>query len=98
MKAVNIKIPPTLGALSSDELKELTFHAIQGRVGRDVIASILSGRFDTKRKINTVLSLLQQDELISYYLSLSEAGHRIDFSRTYFLYIEPHRGIVTIKQ
>lgn len=98
MIAVNITIPPTLGALSSQELKELTFHAIQGRVGRDVIASILSARLDTKRKVNNTLALLKQDDLISYYLSLSEAKHSIDFSRTFFLHVEPHRGLITIKQ
>lgn len=98
MKAVNIVIPPTLKVLTPDEIKAIAFNAIQGRVGKDVLAVVLASRLDTKRKINNMIASLAQQDLTEFYLSLQEASVDIDYSRTYFLLTESYRNILTVKQ
>ncbi|ANZ48832.1 hypothetical protein BIZ83_gp021 [Erwinia phage vB_EamM_ChrisDB] len=98
MKAVNIVIPPTLTVLAPDEIKAIAFNAIQGRVGKDVLAVVLSGRLDTKRKINNAIASLSTQDLTEFYLALQQAGVGIDYTRTYFLLTESYRSILTVKQ
>ncbi|ANZ49341.1 hypothetical protein FDI85_gp024 [Erwinia phage Machina] len=98
MKAVNIVIPPSLNMFSPEELKAVGFHAIQGRVGKNVLAEVLSERLDTKRKINNVIAAIPQQDLTKFYLDLQAAGATIDYSRTFFLQTELYRRIVTVKQ
>lgn len=98
MKAVNIVIPPTLTVLAPDEIKAIAFNAIQGRVGKDVLAVVLAGRLDTKRKINNVIAGLATSDLTEFYLALQQAGVEIDYSRTYFLITESYRNLLTVKQ
>ncbi|QVW28773.1 hypothetical protein pEaSNUABM8_00276 [Erwinia phage pEa_SNUABM_8] len=98
MKAVNIVIPPTLTILAPDEIKAIAFNAIQGRVGKDVLAVVLSSRLDTKRKINNAIAGLSTHDLTEFYLALQQAGVEIDYTRTYFLLTESYRSILTVKQ
>ncbi|QVW55692.1 hypothetical protein pEaSNUABM9_00111 [Erwinia phage pEa_SNUABM_9] len=98
MKAVNIVIPPTLTVLAPDEIKAIAFNAIQGRVGKDVLAVVLASRLDTKRKINNAIASLSTQDLTEFYLALQQAGVEIDYTRAYFLLTESYRGILTVKQ
>lgn len=98
MKVINIAIPPTLTALAPDEIKAVAFNAIQGRVGKDVLAVVLASRLDTKRKINIVIAGLATQDLAEFYLALQQASVEIDFNRAYFLVTEAYRNILTIKQ
>ncbi|QQO90746.1 hypothetical protein pEaSNUABM42_00261 [Erwinia phage pEa_SNUABM_42] len=98
MKAVNIVIPPSLNMFSPEELRAVALHAIQGRVGKNVLAEVLSVRLDTKRKINNVIAAIPQQDLTNFYLDLQTAGATIDYSRTFFLHTELYRRIVTVKQ
>ncbi|ANZ48554.1 hypothetical protein BIZ78_gp021 [Erwinia phage vB_EamM_Caitlin] len=98
MKAVNIVIPPTLTVLAPDEIKGIAFNAIQGRVGKDVLAVVLASRLDTKRKINNVIAGLSTSDLTEFYLALQQASVEIDYSRTYFLITESYRNVLTVKQ
>lgn len=98
MKAVNIAIPPSLNVLSPEELKVVALNAIQGRVGKDVLSEVLSGRLDTKRKINNVVASISTMELSAFYLDLNAAKATIDYSRTFFLLAELYRRVITVKQ
>ncbi|QVW55225.1 hypothetical protein pEaSNUABM29_00185 [Erwinia phage pEa_SNUABM_29] len=98
MKVVNIAIPPTLRTLTPEELKALAIYAIQGRAGKEVLAEILAGRFDTKRKINNVVAGIHSQDIAQFYCDLKEASVTIDYSRTYFLLTEPYRFSMSIKQ
>lgn len=98
MKVVNIAIPSTLQTLTPDELKALALYAVQERCGRDVLAEILAGRFDTKRKINNIVAGIAQQDIAQFYCDIRSAGVTIDFTRTYFLLAEPYRSNITLKQ
>jgi aryl carrier-like protein len=98
MKVVNIAIPPTLRCLTPEELKALAIYAIQGKAGKEVLAEILSERFDTKRKINNIISGIASLDIMALYCDIKEAGVTIDYSRTYFLLTEPYRSNMAIKQ
>ncbi|ANZ50694.1 hypothetical protein STRATTON_269 [Erwinia phage vB_EamM_Stratton] len=98
MKVVNIAIPSTLQTLTPDELKALAIYAIQERCGREVLAEILSSRFDTKRKINNIVAGIAQQDIAQFYCDIRDTGVTIDFTRTYFLLAEPYRTNVSIKQ
>jgi len=98
MKVVNITIPPSLTALTPDELKALALEAIHGRAGKDVLATILAERLDTKRKINNVIAALSQQDLTELYLALRQAGVEIDYTKTFFLLTESYRNILAVKQ
>ncbi|ANZ49072.1 hypothetical protein BIZ82_gp223 [Erwinia phage vB_EamM_EarlPhillipIV] len=98
MKSVNIEIPPTLRTLTTGELESLVIHTVNGRAGKPVLSEILSERFDTKRKVNSAVNHLAQDELIKFYCDVDAAKAKIDFGRGYFLLTEPHRSFFAIKQ
>lgn len=98
MNVVNIKIPPSLRGLTPDEVERLAIHTINGRAGKEVLSNVLSGRFETKRKINTALSQIDNQELIQFYCDIQQAGVSVDFKQTYFLLVETHRSLMAIKQ
>lgn len=98
MKVVNIAIPPTLRCLTPEELKALAIYAIQGKAGKEVLTEILASRFDTKRKINNIISGISSQDIMTLYCDLKEAGVSIDYHRTYFLLTEPYRSNMAIKQ
>lgn len=98
MKSVNIEIPPSLRSLTTTELEKLVIYTVNGRAGKPVLSEILSDRYDTKRKVNSAVNRLEQDELIKFYCDVESAKGEIDFSRGYFLLTEPHRSFFAIKQ
>lgn len=98
MKVVNVTVPPSLRALSADELKQLAVHTILGRMGKEVLVEVLGARYDTKRKVNNAASAIAPMELATFALDMRHVAVDIDFNKTYFLLTEPLRGILTIKQ
>ncbi|AWN09106.1 hypothetical protein MLDJOKPK_00193 [Salmonella phage SPAsTU] len=98
MKVVNIAIPPTLRTLTPEELKALAIYAILGKAGKEVLAEILAERFDTKRKINNVISGIHSQDIAQFYCDIKQAGVTIDYGRTYFLLTESYRFNMSIKQ
>lgn len=98
METVNIVIPPTLRTLTTDELKELTVYTVEGRVGKEVLSIVLSRRYNTKRKINSVANTISQEDMMTFACELKKAGVTIDFSRTYLLLAEQYRSWLAIKQ
>ena len=57
MQTYNLQVPPTLSELSGSELEHLIVCASKERGGKSVLAEIFAKRFDTKRKINTMVSV-----------------------------------------
>lgn len=98
MKTVNIEIPPTLRSLTTFELEKLVVYTVNGRAGKSVLGEILGDRFDTKRKVNSAVNRLTQDELMQFYCDVQAASAKIDFSQGYLLLTEPHRSFFAIKQ
>lgn len=98
MQTYNLHVPPTLSELSGNELEHLIVCASKERGGKDVLAEIFSQRFDSKRKINTMVSRIKQEELIAFYHQVACARCTIDYSRTYFIIAEAGREFVTLRQ
>lgn len=98
MKVVNIYVPLSLRTLNSGELKEFVFNIISGRAGKDLLAEILSARYDTKRKISMVINRIPQSDLTEFYCDIRMAGATIDYKRTYLMTAEPFRGLLALKQ
>lgn len=98
MRVVNIEIPPTLRVLTTSEIEQLAICTINGHAGREAIGKILSERFETKRKVNSVLSQLSWQDIVSFNCDVQKAAVDVDFKSTYFLLIEPHRTLMAIKQ
>lgn len=98
MQTYNLQIPPTLQELSGSELEHLIVCASKERGGKNVLAEIFAKRFDTKRKINTMVSRINQEDVISFYHQVACARCTIDFSRTYFVLAEAGREYVTLRQ
>ena len=98
MQTYNLQVPPTLSELSGSELEHLIVCASKERGGKSVLAEIFAKRFDTKRKINTMVSRINQEELIGFYHQVACARCTIDFSRTYFIIAEAEREFITLRQ
>lgn len=98
MKSVNIEIPPTLRTLTTTELEKLVIYTVNGRAGKPVLSEILSERYDTKRKVNSAVNHLSQEELVKFYCDVDAAKAKIDFNQGYLLLTEPHRSFFAIKQ
>lgn len=98
MRVVNIEIPPTLRTLTTSEIEQLTICTINGNTGREAIGKILSHRFETKRKVNSVLSQLDWQDIVNFNCGIQKAACDVDFNSAYFLLIEPHRTLMAIKQ
>lgn len=98
MRVVNIEIPRSLQTLTTSEIEKLTICTINGHVGKEAIGNILSSRFETKRKVNSVLNQLNWQDIVDFNCEVQKAACEVDFKSTYFLLIEPHRTLMAIKQ
>ena len=98
MLTSNIAVPSTLQSLSKEELEHLLVCAVKGKAGRDVLTSIFSARYDTKKKINMQIARINQIELINFYQDVKLAGVDIDFNQMYYVVAEAGRGYITIRQ
>lgn len=77
----NIVVPSTLQSLSKEELEHLLVCAVKGKAGRDVLTSIFSARYDTKKKISVQVARINQIELINFYQDVRLVGAEVDFDQ-----------------